>query len=530
MTWLQSATPAHGPAVPYPTETTSGFSEARFVDVLVSHWPVFALLGAILAVAAIIARWRRGSGRGEPVRVVDVVGWAAVLILPPLIYVFALASGLSTQASIFAAFLTATVLLWMFGSVAEFIPALVAVVATLFIGLAPPEVALGGFASPSLLLLLGVYALSAVISSSGLSYRLMTRLLLRLPDKPMWHQITLLGSGYVLSPLMPSANARLSLLTPVFKDMASGLRLPNRGPAITGLLAATFGGALLFSPMMSTSKSSNIAALSLLPQQVQFEFAGFFWLVAAAVAAIGVTLVHLVVLPRIFPSGGQAPLPRDHMQRKLADMGPLKPAEWIAASGFVFFLVGSATTSWHHIKPPYLAGFVLLALLLSGALLRKGFQRELDWPMIVFLLGIDSMMRIMNHLGLAQALARVVGQRFDFVDGRIGLFILITLGVTLAVRLVLPVTAGMLTAVVILLPVAAAQGIHPWICVFCAAMFSDIAFFRHQGTNGIIQIRAAGLFEQTDERSFLRYNMLMNAARVAVVFASIPWWGWLGLL
>jgi di/tricarboxylate transporter len=378
--------------------------------------------------------------------------------------------------------------------------------------------------------LLGVYALSAVISSSGLSYRLMTRLLLRLPDKPMWHQITLLGSGYILSPLMPSAIARMSLLTPVFKDMASGLKLPNRGPAITGLLAAMFGGALLFSPMMSTSKSSNIAALGLLPQQVQFEFAGLFWLVAAAVAAIGVTVVHLVALPRIFPSEGQAPLPRDHMQRKLADMGPLKPAEWIAASGFVFFLLGSATTSWHHIKPPYLAGFVLLALLLSGALLRKEFQRELDWPIIVFLLGIDSMMRIMDHLGLAQALARVVGQRFDFVDGRIGLFILITLGVTLAVRLVLPVTAGMLTAVVMLLPVAAAQGIHPWICVFCAAMFSDIAFFRHQGTNGIIQIRAAGLFEETDERSFLRYNMVMNAARVAVVFASIPWWGWLGLL
>ena len=87
--WLQSATPTRGPAVTYPTETTSGFTEARFADVLISHWPVFALLGAILAVAAVIARWRRGSERSEPVRVVDVAGWAAVLILPPLIYVFA---------------------------------------------------------------------------------------------------------------------------------------------------------------------------------------------------------------------------------------------------------------------------------------------------------------------------------------------------------------------------------------------------------------------------------------------------------
>jgi hypothetical protein len=150
--------------------------------------------------------------------------------------------------------------------------------------------------------------------------------------------------------------------------------------------------------------------------------------------------------------------------------------------------------------------------------------------MIFFLLGIDSLMRIMNHLGLAQSLAHAVGHNFDFVNGSVALFILVALAVTLTVRLALPVTAGMLTSAVVLLPVAAAQGIHPWICVFCAAVFSDIAFYRHQGTNGIIQIRAAGLFEETDERAFMRYNMVMSFARVAVVFASIPWWKWLGLL
>ena len=508
----------------------TGAAEGRFADVFVSHWPVLALLAGILAFAGVVALLRRRPDSDGGVGTAEIVGWAAVLVLPPLLYVAALAAGFSVQSSIFAALLGATVLFWVFGLVDEFVPALVAVVATLIIGLAPPGVALAGFSSPSLLLLLGVYALSAVISSSGLSYSLMLRLLLRLPDKPVWHQVTLLGAGYALSPLMPSANARLSLLTPVFKDMLVGLRLTPRGPAATALLAAMLGGALLFSPMMATSKSSNIAALSLLPAQVQVEFTGLFWLVAAGVAALGVTVVHLMVVPRLFPSGDESPLPRAQMQQRIVELGPLKPQEWIAAGGFVFFLLGSATVGWHHVKPPYLAGFVLLALLLSGALLRKQFQRDLDWPMIFFLLGIDSLMRIMNHLGLAQALARAVDDTFDFIGGRVTVFILVALAVTLLVRLALPVTAGMLTAAIILLPVAAAQGIHPWICVFCAAFFSDIAFFRHQGTNGIIQIRAAGLFEAADERGFLRYNRLMNLARVAVVFASIPWWGWLGLL
>ena len=358
----------------------------------------------------------------------------------------------------------------------------------------------------------------------------MLRLLLRLPDKPVWHQVTLLGTGYLLSPLMPSTNARMSMLMPVFKDMATGLKLPARGPALTALLAAMFGGALLFSPMMATSKSSNIAALNFLPPQVQAEFAGLFWLVAAGVAALGMTAAHLLVIPRLFPSGPEAPLPRAHLERQLSEMGPLKASEWIAAAGFVFFLVGCATVTWHHVKPSYLAGFVLLGLLLTGTLLRKDFQKQLDWPMIFFLLGMDSMMRIMDHLGLAQALARATGEVYGFVDGRIAFFIVASLLTTLAVRLVLPVTAGMLTSAIILLPVAAVQGINPWICVFCAAVFSDISFFRHQGTNGIMQIRASGLFELGDERGFLRYNMWMNLARVVFVFASIPWWQWLGLL
>jgi di/tricarboxylate transporter len=502
----------------------------RFGDVLAAHWPVFALLLALVVGMAVFAALVPRPADSGGVRAGAVAGWASVLVVPPLIYVLAFAAGFSVQSSIFAALLAATVLMWVFSLVDEFVPALVAVVATLFIGLAPPDVALAGFSSPSLLLLLGVYGLSAVISSSGVSYRLMLGLLLRLPDKPFWHQFTLLSSGYLLSPLMPSTNARMSLLMPVFKDMAAGLKLPPRGPAITALLAAMFGGSILFSPMMATSKSSNIAALSFLPTQMQTEFNGLFWLFAAAVAAIGVTVVHLMVVPRLFPTGDEAPLPRADMQRKLAEMGPLSATEWIAAGGFIFFLLGSATMSWHHVKPPYLAGCVLVALLVTGTLLRKDFQRQVDWPMIFFLLGIDSMMRIMEYLGLQQSLAKTMRHTFDFIDGRVWLFILATLAVTLTVRLVLPVTAGMLTAVIILLPIAAAQGVHPWVCVFSAAVFSDISFFRHQGTNGMIQIRAAGLFDETDERGFQRYNMLMNLARVAVVYASIPWWQWIGLL
>lgn len=470
------------------------------------------------------------NGRVAPADTKTVVGWTLVLLLPPVVYLAALAGGFSVQASIFAALLAGTILLWVFSLVEEFVGPLVALVGTLFVGLAPPEVALGGFSSPSMLLLVGVFALSATISSSGLSYRLILRLLLRLPDKPFWHQTALLMSGYGLSPLMPSTNVRLALLTPAYKDMVAGLKLPLRGPAITALLAAMFGGAGLFSPMMVTSKSSNIAAVNFLPFQTQAEFNGLFWLVAAAVAALAVTVAHMLLIPRLFPPEQESALPRAELRGKLAAMGGLSSAEWTAAGCFLFFLIGSATVGWHHIRPSYLAGYVLVALLVTGTLLRKDFRSALDWPQVFFLLGLDGMVRVMDYLGLQQALARVMEHNFDFVRGNIAVFIAVSLVVTLTLRLALPVTAGALTSSVILLPIALAQGINPWICIFCAALFSDISFFRYQGTNGIMQLYSEGLIQEVDEKGFLRYVQLMNVARVAAAYASIPWWNQLGLI
>ncbi|MCC6135314.1 MAG: anion permease [Candidatus Contendobacter sp.] len=458
----------------------------------------------------------------------ELVGWASVLVAPPLIFLAGLYAGFTTQAAIFTAILAAAILMWVFSLVDEFVPPLVAVVATLFIGLAPPTVALAGFASSGLMTLLGVFALSATISISGLSYRLMLWILLKLPDRPVWQQSTLLAGGYLLSPITPSGNSRLSLLLPLYRDMLDGLRLPKRGIAATGLMAAAFAGAMLFSPMLSTSKSSNITAINLLPTQVQEEFLGLFWLAAAGVAAIGLTLLHLIAMRWLFPGDNPAPLPKDRMSIQLKLLGPMSGVEKIALGGFAFFLIGAGTVSWHHIQPSWIAGCVLIGLLLSGVFGKQEFRQQLDWPMVFFLLGMDSITRIMSYLGLDTALARAMNDSFSFIDGRIDLFILAALATTLIVRLALPITAGMLVSVIILLPVANAQEIHPWICVFLTALFSDIWFLPYQ-SSVYLQVVSQGLTTQFDEPRFMRYNQWMNLARVAVAFLSIPYWQWLDL-
>jgi hypothetical protein len=61
-------------------------------------------------------------------------------------------------------------------------------------------------------------------------------------------------------------------------------------------------------------------------------------------------------------------------------------------------------------------------------------------------------------------------------------------------------------------------------------MFTDISFFRYQGSNGMLQLVSDGLLDDVDRSRFMQYTLWMNGARVLAVVASIPWWEHLGLL
>lgn len=171
----------------------------------------------------------------------------------------------------------------------------------------------------------------------------------------------------------------------------------------------------------------------------------------------------------------------------------------------------------------------ILLLLVMGAFSKVDFQRSMDWPMIFFLLGMDSMMRTMAHLGLDRQLSDFMGSFFSFVDGSFILYMFATLVVTLLLRLAFPVAAGMLLSFLIMLPVALSEGYSPWVCVFMTAIFSDIWFFRYQNSIYLIIWNSESV-DDFDHQQFMHHNMIMNIARVLCVCAAIPFWSWMSMI
>jgi di/tricarboxylate transporter len=457
------------------------------------------------------------------------LGWFFSAVLPIAFFFIAQSSGFSSYASLFIAIISAVILMWSFTIVDEFIPPIVAMVACILTGLAPPNVALAGFATPALLILLGIYALTGAITQSGLSYRLVLNLIKILPRTAYTNQFVLMFSGFLLSFVTPSGNNRISLLLPVFRDMVTGLKLGKESSHATALMAATFGSAMIFSPMLAVSKSANITAVSLLPESLQQQFLGFYWLYCALFFIIGIVAVHFISVRIIFSNPSRVTINEAILTSQLECLGPMRPAEKLVASIFFSYILFCITYSIHQINISVISGVLLISLLLFGAYSKIDFKNLTDWPMIFFLLGVDSLMNIMGYLGLDQSLARSVQFLYQFIDGRLWLFLLAACATTLIIRLALPLTAGMLTSFAILLPVALSQHIHPWICLFVCAVFSDIWFLRYQ-SSVYLQARSTISLSMYSEPKFLIYNWYLNIGRVLIVFASIPWWIYLGLV
>lgn len=452
-----------------------------------------------------------------------IAGWCAAVTCPALLFAVCQWVGMTFHASLFVALGGLVITMWIFTLVDHFIPPLLATACLLFIDLAPPAVALSSFSSPSFITLLSVFALAAMIQSSGLSHRMLLWLQLRLPESPFWHQLSLMLYGLVLSLGTPSTNNRMALILPAFEGMSRSLRLPSGSASLTALFAAAYAGATLFSTTLATSKTASISVIAALPPHMQAQYTGMYWLTAASVSTGLLFVAHLLASRWVFADTVRHQGPEADMSEQLRSLGPMRSAEKLTLVAFLILLTGSMSTAWHHVAPSAVAGMVLSIVLVTGVMSKSDFQKNIDWPMIIFLMSCDSLTKVMGHLGLSDDLAAFLRDRFTFIQGDVTVFILSSLALVVFIRFFLPIVPSMLVSAMILLPVAQNEGIHLWLAVFVIAIFSDIWFFRYQN-NVYLMAFNAGVIDRMDESAFMRHNLMMNLARILAVFASLPLW------
>jgi len=459
-----------------------------------------------------------------------ILGWLLALILPLLILEFGDHLDTARSGVIFLSIFSATVVMWVFSLVDDYIPGLFALLAALLTGLVPAPVILSGFASDGFLLALSILAFGAVVVSSGLSYRIMLLLLQRLPNTQFWHNAGLYLLGFFLTPIIPTANGRVALVSPFYADMMESLKLKPKGLAATRLAASCFGSISLFSAVFLTSKSVNFAVFGLLSPQEQDHFQWMTWCFTAIVAGAVLLIINGFAAAFWFRNSELPQLPKERVAEQIKLLGPVKNREWAAIISSLFLVVGLVTSSIHKVQPPWLGFVVLFGLLLCGTLNKKELKEKVDWIFLLYLSGITGMVAAFNFLGLDKDLGKALPGLGDYMHANFNGFVLLVFVLANLIRLAVPINATIVILATILMPVAQVAGISAWVVGFIILMFSETWFIPYQ-CSYYLQLRELNKkYGYYNEKSFLYFNALMNFARLAAIYASLPFWKLLGIL
>lgn len=462
----------------------------------------------------------------------EILGYLSTFFVPLALYYFLGGTWVDPAITIFLCVLATTVTLWFFRLFPSYIPAIFFLLATLSLGLSPPEVILHGFATQTFIILISAFTLGAAILRTGLGHRVMLLFFSKFSTSYLKSNFALFVAGALLTPLMPSRFARAEIAAPMYVEASHLLRFKKGSSATTQLALALFYGITLFSSVFLSGSLLNYMVLALLPEYMLVQFSWLLWIQAATVYGGIVFLGYLGGTLYYRKEAQKVTINKARLSDQLKVLGPATSEQRLVILAIFIFLIGILTTSFHKIETAWIAFFVMFFILLFGVLSTKEFRANIDWTFLILIATTIGISSAMTHLHvdefLLDAFKNLMG---DYRMGGVQL-IAFSAFVTLIIRLLLPMGPAAIVAGTLTIPLALSHDVHPWVIAFTVLVMIDVWFLKYQSTSYILMRKHAQLDQSLlyDETYFRRFNLFMNGVKVLGLMASIPLWKALGMM
>lgn len=462
-----------------------------------------------------------------------IVGWILVSIVPLLIYYAGQRAGIDPKILYFAGIIADAVLMWVFDLVPAFVPPLFSILLIILFDIAQPKVALSGFSSATFFMCLSIFGISALMTKSGLAYRLSLNLLLMAKPKRAWYSFSLFLLGVLLSPVVPSRNGRLSIAGSFLAEVIGMIRAQKRDARATQFMIAAMYGAALMTPVFLTGSSLNLILYGMFDEQNRYTYQWLYWLLVASVPGLMLFGAFVLMSALFFRSAAPVHISKNVIREQKRIIGPMSRMELGTLLTILSLAILIPTLKLHKIDIPWLMLTVSTVLLIFGMIGQKEFRSAIDWPILLLIGAVLAWSPVISLVGLDDVIAGQLAGVASYMKNEFYWFVAILCTAVIVARLFLPIQPVVIIFATVTLPIAINAGMSPWPIAFILLLMSDATVFPYQN---LLHLQLDGALAQhnmqeaLDEAKIRWFEVSMIAVRIAVIYASIPFWRYLNVL
>jgi anion transporter len=437
--------------------------------------------------------------------------------------------GLDPAATKLLGLISCTLIFWVFRALPDYGVALAFAMIIVLTKLDTAQTVMGGFASTTWFMTLGVLGLGAAITGSGLFYRLSLHLVRMFPLSYYWQIIATGIMGVVVMALIPQQTARTVITSQMLVNLSESLGYKTPSRASTGLFVASFLGLGQLGFLFLTGSTTSLIAWGLLPNDVRAQFTWGFWFVAALPPTLVVFLIILICTIFIYRPESQPKISYTMVQTQLSILGRLSHKEWISLGVLCFTVTGWLTASSHGVDGAWIAIIAFATLVNTGIVDWNMLRKGIDWELLIHMGVTLSIPTLLKQAKIDQWLVDVMSPVIlPFMDSPAWFFLIIAI-VTYALKLIFTSFLAVVTLCVALLPLSIDVGMSPWIIAMVVLIASEVWFFPYQIDWHMLA------YSTTDGKGFsyplmLWINPIYAVAYIVALIAAIPYWRYLGLI
>lgn len=460
----------------------------------------------------------------------SMLSWLIVILCALLMFRLTKNSSLDWGTANFLVIFSATIGMWVFRLVPEYIPAVIIIMAALLLNIAPEQVIFSGFHSDSFFLALTVFAVSAAIIKSRLFYRLSLILLIHMPAKESILQKFLFFLGVLMTPLMSVQSSRVTLIAPLLDDILKSSKIHPQSNTANALANAAFNGCILLSTIFLTGKSSNYIIFSLLSEQNQWQGNWLNWLWAASFPGLLLIISFFMIQSYLFKPHKTIKINFFHLKRESHSLGSLSPAEFIAIICLSLFFIGTFLSGWKNISSIWTCISVFLLLAITGTLNAKEFKIMINWGFLFYFGAIIGVIHVIQNTSIDQWLIHHLQWLIDIGQINVIYFIVAVYIISWLIGLLLGTMVAPALLFTTIMPLAKQCSTSGWVIAFVILIATEAWIFPYQSSyflcfQDLLKRKNNFLLDP-----LLKVNALFSLLKLGIILLSIPLWYSFGIL